>query len=58
MVLSLIGFNCDIDVHSTVKLVRAQRNGMVQNKMQYRFIYLALQEYIDARNIKLRRKVH
>ncbi|CAH1647854.1 unnamed protein product [Spodoptera littoralis] len=51
------GFNCDIDVHSTVKLVRAQRNGMVQNKMQYRFIYLALQEYIDGRNIKMRKKM-
>ncbi|XP_026742026.1 tyrosine-protein phosphatase corkscrew-like isoform X1 [Trichoplusia ni] len=51
------GFNCDIDVHSTVKLVRAQRNGMVQNKMQYRFIYLALQEFIDSRNLKLRKKM-
>ncbi|CAB3259012.1 unnamed protein product [Arctia plantaginis] len=52
------GFNCNIDVHSTVKLVRAQRNGMVQNKLQYRFIYLALQEYIDSRNIKIRKKVY
>lgn len=50
------GFNCDIDVHNTVKLVRAQRSGMVQNKTQYRFIYLALQDYIENKNIKLRRK--
>ncbi|XP_031767330.2 tyrosine-protein phosphatase corkscrew-like isoform X2 [Galleria mellonella] len=52
------GFNCDIDVHNTVKLVRAQRGGMVQNKMQYRFIYLALQDYIDNKKFKLRRKVY
>ncbi|CAG9558167.1 unnamed protein product [Danaus chrysippus] len=52
------GFNCEIDVHSTVKLVRAQRSGMVQNKAQYRFIYLALQSYIDNNNnVKLKRKV-
>ncbi|XP_013189154.1 tyrosine-protein phosphatase corkscrew [Amyelois transitella] len=52
------GFNCEIDVHSTVKLVRAQRSGMVQNKSQYRFIYLALQDYIDNKKIKLRKKVY
>ncbi|XP_075991111.1 tyrosine-protein phosphatase non-receptor type 11-like isoform X2 [Anticarsia gemmatalis] len=52
------GFNCDIDVYSTVRLVRAQRSGMVQNKMQYRFIYLALQEYIDSRNMRWRKKVY
>ncbi|CAG9781996.1 unnamed protein product [Diatraea saccharalis] len=52
------GFNCDIDVHSTVKAVRAQRAGMVQNKEQYRFIYLALQEYIDNNNLKLKKKVY
>ncbi|XP_053624328.1 tyrosine-protein phosphatase corkscrew-like isoform X2 [Plodia interpunctella] len=52
------GFNCDIDVHSTVKLVRAQRRGMVQNKTQYRFIYLALQDYIDNKKINLKKKVY
>ncbi|CAH2103295.1 unnamed protein product [Euphydryas editha] len=52
------GFNCEIDVHSTVKLVRAQRYGMVQNKTQYRFIYLAIQNYIDNNKIKLRKKVY
>lgn len=52
------GFNCDIDVYSAVKLVRAQRSGMVQNKMQYRFIYFALQVYIDNKNVKLQKKIH
>lgn len=51
------GLNCEIDVHSTVKLVRAQRYGMVQNKAQYKFLYLAVQNYIDNNNIKLRKKV-
>ncbi|XP_034839179.1 tyrosine-protein phosphatase non-receptor type 11-like isoform X2 [Maniola hyperantus] len=52
------GVHCEIDVHNTVKLVRAQRSGMVQNRAQYRFIYLALQSYIDSRNIKFGRKVY
>lgn len=52
-----VGFNGDIDVHSTVKLVRAQRVGMVQNKAQYRFIYLALQDYIENKNVKFRKRV-
>ncbi|XP_030030123.2 tyrosine-protein phosphatase corkscrew isoform X2 [Manduca sexta] len=51
------GFSCDIDVHSTVKLVRAQRSGMVQNKAQYRFIYFALQNYIENRNIKMKKQI-
>ncbi|KAL0902726.1 hypothetical protein ABMA27_000535 [Loxostege sticticalis] len=52
------GFNCDIDVHSTVRLARAQRSGMVQNKQQYRFIYLALQDYMDNKNLKVKKKVY
>ncbi|XP_038216805.1 tyrosine-protein phosphatase corkscrew-like isoform X2 [Zerene cesonia] len=49
------GFNCEIDVYNAVKLIRAQRSGMVQNKIQYRFIYLALQNYMDSK--KMRQKV-
>ncbi|XP_049885280.1 tyrosine-protein phosphatase corkscrew-like isoform X2 [Pectinophora gossypiella] len=52
------GFNCDIDVHNTVKLIRAQRSAMVQNRAQYRFIYLALQDYIENKNLIQRRKVY
>ncbi|XP_063393000.1 tyrosine-protein phosphatase corkscrew-like isoform X2 [Cydia fagiglandana] len=50
------GLNCTIDVYNTVRLVRAQRGGMVQNSLQYRFIYLALQAYMDTNKIKLKRK--
>ncbi|CAH2036078.1 unnamed protein product, partial [Iphiclides podalirius] len=56
--IKMFGFNCDIDVHSTVKAVRTQRRGMVQNKAQYRFIYLALQSYVDKKDLKLRKKVY
>ncbi|XP_063546643.1 tyrosine-protein phosphatase corkscrew-like [Cydia strobilella] len=52
------GLNCTIDVYNTVRLVRAQRGGMVQNSLQYRFIYLALQAYMDTNKIKLKRKVY
>ncbi|CAG4984322.1 unnamed protein product [Parnassius apollo] len=50
--IKMSGFNSDIDVHNTVKTVRSQRRGMVQNKAQYRFIYLALQSYIDNKSLK------
>ncbi|XP_028172137.1 tyrosine-protein phosphatase corkscrew-like [Ostrinia furnacalis] len=52
------GFNCDIDVHDAVRLARAQRSGMVQNKQQYRFIYLALQDYMENKNLKIKKKVY
>ncbi|XP_048006504.1 tyrosine-protein phosphatase corkscrew-like [Leguminivora glycinivorella] len=52
------GLNCTIDVYNTVRLVRAQRAGMVQNSLQYRFIYLALQAYMDTNKINLKRKVY
>lgn len=52
------GLHCTIDVYNTVRIVRAQRGGMVQNSLQYRFIYLALQAYMDTNKIKLKRKVY
>ncbi|KAI8430602.1 hypothetical protein MSG28_000817 [Choristoneura fumiferana] len=54
--IKLSGYSCTIDVHNTVKLVRAQRSGMVQNRTQYKFIYLALQTYMEANKIQLKRK--
>nr|XP_044625331.1 tyrosine-protein phosphatase non-receptor type 11-like isoform X5 [Equus asinus] len=37
------GLDCDIDVPTTIQLVRRQRSGMVQTEAQYKFVYLALQ---------------
>ncbi|CAK1554735.1 unnamed protein product [Leptosia nina] len=56
--IKMSGFNCDIDVYDAVKSLRAQRSGMVQNKIQYRFIYLTIQNYIENKNLKLKKKVY
>jgi tyrosine-protein phosphatase non-receptor type 11 len=47
------GLDCEIDIHRTIQMVRSQRSGMVQTEAQYKFVYYAVQHYIQT---KLQRK--
>lgn len=42
------GLDCEIDIQKTIQMVRAQRSGMVQTEAQYKFVYLAVQHYIET----------
>lgn len=46
--LVLLGLDCEIDIQRTIQMVRSQRSGMVQTEAQYKFVYLAVQHYIDT----------
>lgn len=47
------GLDCEIDIHRTILMVRSQRSGLVQTEAQYKFVYYAVQHYIQT---KLQRK--
>lgn len=50
------GFECEIDIQRTIQMVRSQRSGMVQTEAQYKFVYMAVQHYIDTVRIAMEAK--
>ncbi|XP_077167791.1 tyrosine-protein phosphatase non-receptor type 11-like isoform X2 [Paroedura picta] len=47
------GLNCDIDIPKTIQMVRRQRSGMVQTEAQYKFVYMAVRQYIATEQKRL-----
>ncbi|XP_034030393.1 tyrosine-protein phosphatase non-receptor type 6 isoform X2 [Thalassophryne amazonica] len=50
--IDTLGMDCDIDIPKYIQMVREQRSGMVQTETQYKFIYVAVSEYIQSIKVK------
>lgn len=51
ILISLInyqGWDDEIDIQKTIQLVRAQRSGMVQTEQQYKFVYSAINAFVES----------
>ena len=48
MCSELLGLDTEIDIQKTIQMVRSQRSGLVQTEAQYKFVYLAVQHYIET----------
>lgn len=46
--VNVIGMDTEIDIQRTIQMVRSQRSGMVQTEAQYKFVYYAVQHYIQT----------
>ncbi|UXI15577.1 hypothetical protein NH340_JMT01520 [Sarcoptes scabiei] len=42
------GLDCEIDIQRTIQIIRTKRSGMVQTEAQYKFVYLAVQHYVNT----------
>lgn len=42
------GLETEIDIQRTIQMVRSQRSGMVQTEAQYKFVYYAVQHYVQT----------